>query len=180
MLREMKKVRRDNMKSLVIYFSHTGENYMSDGIRNIDKGNTEVVAEKIKELTDADLFEIEPIKEYPYHYQECCDIAKEELENNDRPELKVYLENIDEYETIYIGYPIWWGTCPVAVFTQLEKLDFEGKIVKPFATHEGSGLGNSMNDIRKYCKNAEVREGLAIRGSNVEESQTEIENWIRK
>lgn len=166
------------MKSLVIYFSHTGENYVSGTITNLEKGNTEVIAEYIQELTNADLFKIDPIKEYPYNYQECCDIASRELSSNDRPELKQYLDNIDEYKTIYIGYPIWWGTCPVAMFTQLEKLNFEGKIVKPFSTHEGSGLGTSMNDIKKYCEGAIVKEGIAIKGSNVTNSKQLINEWI--
>lgn len=168
------------MKNLIIYFSHTGENYMSDGIRNIDKGNTEIVAEKIKELlnTDTDLFKVETIKEYPYNYDECCDIAKQELNKNTRPELKQYLDSLDGYETIYIGYPIWWGTCPMAMFTQLEKLNFFGKIVKPFSTHEGSGLASSISDIRKYCTGAEIKEGLAIRGSDVNNAKQQLENWI--
>ena len=168
------------MKNLIIYFSHTGENYMSDGIRNIDKGNTEIVAEKIKELSDidTDLFKVETIKEYPYNYDECCDIAKQELNKNTRPELKQYLDSLDGYETIYIGYPIWWGTCPMAMFTQLEKLNFFGKVVKPFSTHEGSGLGFSMSDIRRYCVGAEIKEGLAIRGSDVNNAKQQLENWI--
>lgn len=167
-----------NMKSLIIYFSHSGENYMNDGIRNIDKGNTEIVAEIISELTDADLFKIETVKDYPYSYQQCCDIAKEELDTNARPELKQYLDNIKSYDIIYIGYPIWWGTCPVALFKQLEKLDFSGKIVKPFSTHEGSGLGNSMNDIRKFCGGATVKDGIAIRGSSASNARSQLEKWI--
>lgn len=166
------------MKSLVIYYSHIGENYMSDGIRNIDKGNTEIVAEYIHELTGADLFKIETIKEYPHNYHECCDVAKEELNNNTRPELKAYLESIDDYDTIYIGYPIWWGTLPMAMFTQLEKLDYHGKTIKPFSTHEGSGLGSSMEDIKKCCIGANVQDGLAIRGSEASSSKSKIETWI--
>lgn len=91
-----------NKKSLVIYFSHTGENYMSDGIRNIDKGNTEIVAEMIKDITGADLFKVESVKDYPYNYKQCCDVALEEKNSNARPEIKKYLENINEYEVIYI------------------------------------------------------------------------------
>lgn len=166
------------MKSLVIYFSHTGENYINGEIRNIEKGNTEIVAELIQELTGADLFKVESVKDYPYNYKECCNVAKEELELNARPELKQYLDNIDSYDTIYIGYPIWWGTCPVALFTQLEKLDFKGKIVKPFSTHEGSSLGTSMNDIKRYCFGAEVKEGLAIFGSNASNCKSKLEEWI--
>lgn len=126
------------MKNLVIYFSHTGENYMKDGIRNITKGNTEIVAEKIKEITNADLYQVMPEKKYPYDYHECCDLAKEELQENKRPNIINPLENIDSYDTIYIGGPVWWGHYPCPLITQLEKLDFKNKTIKPFTTHEGS------------------------------------------
>ncbi len=165
-------------KSLVIYFSHTGENYMSDGIRNIDKGNTEVVAEFIKDITNADLFRVQPIKKYPYSYKECCDVAKQELNENKRPNLVNYLDNIDDYDIIYIGTPVWWGYPPMAMYTQLEKLNFDGKIIMPFTTHEGSGLGNCVSEIKKICNNADVKDGCAIYGSNVYNSKNEIENWI--
>lgn len=167
-----------NKKSLVIYFSHTGENYMSDGIRNIDKGNTEVIAEMIKDIVGADLFKVEPVNEYPYNYNECCNVAKKELQNKERPELKRELDNIDEYEVIYIGYPIWWGTMPMPLFTQLEKLNFEGKIVKPFGTHEGSRMGSSEKDIKEICIGAKVLEGLPIQGSTVNNAKSIVENWI--
>lgn len=168
-----------NKKSLVIYFSHTGENYMADGIRNIDKGNTEVIAEMIQDITGADLFKVKPVKEYPYQYQECCDVAKEELNKNARPEIKNALENIDDYEVIYIGFPIWWGTMPMPMFTQLEKLNFAGKIVKPFGTHEGSRMGNSEKDVKNLCKGATVLPGLPIQGSTVNRAKSEVENWIK-
>lgn len=166
------------MKKLVIYFSHTGENYMSDGIRNITKGNTEIVAEQIAKLTNADLFKVETIIEYPYGYYDCCKVAEEELRNNERPKLKNNLLDISQYDTIYVGYPIWCGTCPMAIFTVLENLDFTGKIIKPFATHEGSGLASSISDIKRACPNAIISEGLAIRGSNASNSSDLLENWI--
>ena len=165
-------------KSLVIYFSHTGENYMSDGIRNIDKGNTEIVAEMIKDITGADLFKVETIKEYPYNYHECCDVAKQELNANARPELKQYLEDISKYEVIYICSPIWWNYMPNAMLSQLEKLDFKGKIIKYVITHEGSGIGACNKNIEQFCKGADIREGLSIRGSNVNGSRSTLENWI--
>ena len=167
------------MKSLIIYFSYTGENYMSDGIRNIDKGNTEIVAEKIKELTNANLFKVEPVKEYPYNYQECCDVAKEELENKANIEIKNKLTDISNYDVIYIGGPIWWGHYPMALNTLIETLDFTNKIVKPFTTHEGSGLGNVMQDINELCKGAIIKEGLAIRGSEAINSNNYLESWCK-
>lgn len=166
-------------KSLVIYFSHTGENYLSDGIRNIEKGNTEVIAEMIQDITGADLFKVEQVKEYPYNYQECCDVAKKELQDKARPEIKKTLENIDEYEVIYIGFPIWWETMPMPIFTQLEKLNFEGKIVKPFGTHEGSRMGSSEKDVKDLCKGAMVLAGLPIQGSTVNSAKAKVEDWVK-
>ena len=171
------KRKEDFMKGLVIYFSHTGENYMENGIRNIDKENTEIVAEEISKLTGADLFKVEPVKEYPYNYQECCDVAKEELENDIRPEVKNHLSSLDNYDTIYIGGPIWWEHYPCPLFTVLEGLDFTGKVVMPFSTHEGSGLGSIMEDVHRFCKNATIKDGLAIRGSSARSSLEKIEKW---
>lgn len=166
-------------KSIIIYFSHTGENWMADGIKNIEKGNTEIVAEKIQKITNADIFKVEPKNKYPYGYYECCDVAKEELKNNARPELVNYLNSIDNYEVVYIGSPIWWGHIAMPMFTELEKLNFEGKIVKLFITHEGSGLGDCPKDIEKLCVGADIQKGLAIRGSNASNSDSELENWIK-
>lgn len=165
------------MKSLVIYFSHTGENYMENGIENIDKGNTEIVADTIKEITGADLFKVETVKNYPYNYKECCEVAEAELNNNIKPELKEYLDNIDNYDIIYIGGPVWYGHYPCAIFSLLEKLDFTNKTVKPFTTHEGSGLGNTMEDINKYCLGADIMKGLEIRGCKAKTSKVKIEKW---
>lgn len=167
-----------NKKSLIIYFSHTGENWMKNGIENIEKGNTEIVAEKIKKITNADIFKVEPVNKYPYNYHECCDVAKKELTENARPKIVNYLDKIDEYEVIYIGSPIWWGHIAMPMFTALERLNFEGKIVKLFITHEGSGLGDCPKDIEKLCKGADIRKGIAIRGSNANEADELVEDWI--
>ena len=137
------------MSSLVIYFSRAGENYFGGVLKNIEKGNTEVIAEYIQEFADADLFKVEPASEYPADYMKCIDVAKKELQADARPEIKETLESIDQYDTIYLGFPNWWGTLPMPMFTQLEKLDFSGKTIKPFVTHEGSGFGKSLKDLKK-------------------------------
>lgn len=168
------------MKSLVIYFSHTGENYMEHGVEAITKGNTEIVAETIQSITGADLFQVESLNSYPYSYQECCDKAKEELETNQKIELKNTLSSIEDYDVIYIGGPVWWGHYPMALLSLLEELHFEEKTVKPFTTHEGSGLGNTKEDIQKYCKGAFIKEGLAIRGCKAKEAHSQIESWCEK
>ena len=131
-------------KSLVIYFSRAGENYFGGVLKNIEKGNTEVIAEYIEELTSADLFKVEPATEYPADYMKCIDVAQKEKDDNARPEIKETLTDIAEYDIIYIGFPNWWGTLPMPMWTQLEQLDFAGKVVKPFVTHEGSDEKDSV------------------------------------
>lgn len=166
------------MSDLVIYFSRSGENYFGGVLKNIEKGNTEVIAEYIKDLTGADLFKVEPASDYPEDYMKCIDVAKKEQQNDARPELKETLEDISEYDTVYIGFPNWWGTLPMPMFTQLEQLDFSGKVVKPFVTHEGSGFGISQKDLKKLCVGAEIKKGLSIPGANVYDSKDTVKHWI--
>lgn len=167
----------NNKNSIVIYFSRADENY---AVGNIDKGNTEVIAEYIQEFTGADLFKVEPKKAYSKNYKECCDEALEEKNKNARPELKQYLSDISDYNTIYIGSPIYWGTMPMSMFTELEKLDFTGKTIRVFTTHEGSGLGNVVNDVTRICKGATILDSIPIRGSMVKKSKEKIKNWINE
>ena len=165
------------MNSLVIYFSHVGENYMSDGIRNIEIGNTKIVADFISEITGADLFEVETKELYPYNYKECCDRAKFEFDNNIKPQLVNYLTDISNYDVIYIGGPIWYGTYPMALFSLIEKLDLSAKLIMPFSTHEGSKFGNAIKDLSKYAKGGTIKEGLSIRGSSAKDSKKILEKW---
>lgn len=167
-------------KSLIIYFSRKGENHTSQGIRDLPVGNTEVIAKMIQEITKGDLFEVRPAKEYPANYRECTEVAQEELREKARPELQEYLEDIASYDVIYIGYPNWWGTMPMPMFTQLEKLDFSGKMIKPFCTNEGSGMGNSESDLRKVCKGATILKGLPIRGSMANSAKAKVQDWIEQ
>ncbi len=168
-------------KNLVVYFSRKGENYFGGAIRNIVKGNTEVIAEYVKSiLNDADIFEIETVNVYSSDYTRCTEEAKVELRTQARPKLKQYLSSIREYDNIYIGYPNWWGTCPMAVLTFLEHYDFKGKNIYPFCTNEGSGMGSSPRDIAKACPNAIMHSGLSLRGSMVNSSKTIVENWIKE
>lgn len=166
------------MKTIVIYFSHAGENYMKNGIENIDIGNSEIVARKIKDFIGADLFRIEEVDPYPFKYKECCDVAKDELDFDKRRKAKTYLNNIDNYEQVIIVGPIWWGHYPTIMFSQLETLNFKNKVVKFIVTHEGSGLGSCPSDINKYCKGGNIFTGLALRGHKVNDSDREIKNYI--
>ena len=163
-------------KSIIIYFSRADENY---AVGYIDKGNTEVIAEYIKDITGADIFKVERKEPYPKDYVTCIKVAQEELDHNDDPELVRVLDNIDEYDTIYVGSPIWWGTMPIPLTRQLERLNWDGKVVKPFTTHEGSGLGNVVNDLRSICKGALIEKGLAIRGCKVHQAYDEVKSWLR-
>ena len=97
-----------------------------------------------------------------------------------RPEIKETLDSIDAYDTIYIGFPNWWGTLPMPMFTQLEQLDFEGKTVKPFVTHEGSGFGSSQKDLKKLCEGALIKKGLSIPGANVYDAKDAVKSWINE
>ena len=164
-----------NKKSIIIYFSRADENY---NVGYIEKGNTEVIAEYIQELTGADSFKVERKKPYPKKYYPCIEDAKAEQQRNERPELVKTLESIDEYEVIYIGSPNYWGGLPQPMFTQLEKLNWQGKIVRPFVTHEGSGLGNVPSELRTICKGATIENGLAVQGSVVRSARNKVEDWI--
>lgn len=163
---------------LVAFYSRADENYVSGMIKTLDIGNTEIAAGIIAELTGADSFKIEQARAYSKNYNECIAQARADQNRNARPELTAYPEMLEQYKVIYLGFPNYWGTMPMAVFTFLEHFDFSGKIIKPFCTHEGSGLGGSIDDIRKLCQGAKVEMGLAIRGGSVKMSKTEIEKWI--
>ena len=141
------------------------------------KGNTEVIAEMIQKNIGGELFEIDTVKNYPVDYTECTNVTKDELKNKFRPELKRYLPSIADYDAIFIGYPCWWGTMPMAVYTFLERYDFAGKKIFPFTTHEGSGLGRSVKEIKKICPKAEVMDGLAIHGAEAAQSVAQVERW---
>jgi len=167
-------------KSLIAYFSRKGNNYLGGVIVDLKVGNTEVIAKKIQELTGSDMFEIKTVKVYPKDYTETTNVSKEELRRNARPELTEKVENMDSYDVIYLGYPNWWGTMPMAVFTFLEAYDFSGKTIIPYCTHEGSGMGSSESDITKLCSSAKILSGLAIRGSSVSKADKDLGNWLKR
>ena len=168
------------MAKLVAFYSRADENYFGGSMKFIKEGNTEKVAKMIGELTGADLFKIEQKVPYSADYKECVAEAREDLKNNARPELTNMPDSIDKYEEIYLGYPNYCGTMPMAVYTFLESYDFTGKTIHPFCTHEGSGLGGTESDIKKTAKGATVATGLAILGSNVDEAKAAIESWIKQ
>lgn len=168
------------MANLIVYYSRKGENYWNGSIKNLSKGNTERVAEFIQTAVGGDLFEVKTVKEYAQDYYKCIDEAKQELREKARPELKEYLDSLDEYDTIFVGYPNWWGTMPMAMFAFLEHYDFTGKKIVPFCTNEGSGMGSSERDLKKTCKGADVESGLSIHGAEAAESENTIAAWAKK
>ena len=164
-------------KTLIAYYSRKGQNYVSGNIVELQVGNTEVIAKKIQAITQSDMFEIVTIKQYPIDYMETTRVARKELNNDFRPELTDVVDNMDDYEVIYLGYPNWYGTFPMAIFTFLESYDFSGKTIIPFCTHEGSGMGG-LSDIQLLCPDAKVGKSIAIKGSSVHGADSLIKNWI--
>jgi len=156
--RKQKKRRtKDMAKTLIAFFSRADENYFGGAMRYVKVGNTEIVSNLMKELIHADSFKIEMKEPYSPVYMTCIDQAKKDLRSNARPELVSLPESIDEYDTVVLAYPNYWGTVPMAVFTFLEHFDFTGKTILPLCTNEGSGMGSSERDIRKACPGADVR-----------------------
>lgn len=168
-------------KKLVVFFSHTGENY---NVGYIEKGNTHIVADLIADAAGADMFEIEPVKEYPQNsYNDCIEVAKQEKLANARPAIKGDV-NVEDYDVIFLGYPNWWGEAPMCVYTFIEKHDWQGKTVIPFITHEGSGMGGTDRKIAAACKGADVAvgRGLAVQGkvaqTNHAATEKSVVRWL--
>lgn len=166
-------------KILTVYYSRKGENYWNGSLKHLDKGNTERVAEFIQKAVGGDLFEVETVKPYSESYMTCIDEAKKELREKARPEIKAYPENFENYDTIFVGYPNWWGTMPMCMFTLLEHFDLSGKTIIPFCTNEGSGMGVSERDLKNICKNAIVKGGLSIHGAESEQSEVKVSAWAK-
>ena len=165
-------------KTLIAFFSRADENYFGGAMRYVKTGNTEIVAGIIRDLTGADTFKIEMKNPYSPVYMTCIDEAKKDLRENARPELTSYIDSIDGYDTIILGYPNYWGTIPMAVATFLERYDFDGKTILPLCTNEGSGMGSSERDVKKYAKGADVKKGLSITGSQAANSKDTVKKWL--
>lgn len=165
------------MSKLVAFYSRADENYFGGAYRTIEVGNTEKVAKMIAEKTSADLFKIEQVVPYSANYQQCIAEAKKDLQTGARPELTTLPVSLDEYDEIYLGYPNYWGSMPMAVYTFLEAFDWKGKTIHPFCTHEGSGLSGTVREIEKVCNGATVAKGLAINGSSVDSAEKAVKAW---
>ena len=166
-------------KTLIAFFSRADENYFGGAMRYVKVGNTEIVAGIIKDMIPADTFKIEMKNPYSPVYMTCIEEAKKDLRAKARPELVSMPESIDEYDTIILAYPNYWGTMPMAVYTFLENFDFSGKTILPLCTNEGSGMGSSEREIKKTCPGAVVKKGLPITGSAAASSKSSVERWLK-
>ena len=167
-----------NHKVLVAYFSRTGEQY---GVGNITEGNTAIVAKIIAAKTNGDLFEIKVAKDnYPKGYMELTEHAKKELQANARPEIVGKVENFNQYDTIFIGFPVWWGDKPMPVYTFIDSYDFNGKNIVPFCTHEGSGFCGTQGMDKTGAK---VLKGLAMYGhvaqNDKPQAEKQVGEWLK-
>ena len=167
------------MSNLIVYYSRKGENYVNGSVENFKKGNTEIVAEFIQKAVGGDLFEVDTVRPYSANYYECINEAQEELHADARPEIKGYVEDISKYDTIFVGYPNWWGQMPMCMCTFLEHYDLTGKRIIPFCTNEGSGMGTSERQLLSVCKGANIASGLSIHGAESAESEEIVTNWAQ-
>ena len=174
---------------LVVWFSRVGITPFDDSVDAVSSasvnirdgelvGNMQYLAEFIGAETDGDLFQIITEKEYPTDYRDTTDLAAEEQENGERPALTSHVENMEQYDVIFLGYPNWWGTLPQAVVTFLEEYDFSGKTIIPYCSHGGSRLGSGPRDIAALCPNATLLDGLAVSGSSVSSAQKDVQDWL--
>ena len=166
-------------KTLIAFFSRADENYFGGAMRYVKVGNTEIVCNLMKEMIPADTFKIEMKNPYSPVYMTCIEEAKKDLKEKARPELVRYPDSIDEYDTVILAYPNYWGTAPMAVFTFLEAFDFTGKTILPLCTNEGSGMGGSERMIKACAPGAEVKKGLPVTGSNAASSGESVRRWLK-
>lgn len=172
-----KEVMEKKAKVLIVFFSHAGENY---AVGNIKVGNTKIVADEIQKVTGGDEFEIVANKNYDLPYNDLVNVAKEETEKGEKPSFKGEIKNIDDYDTVFIGGPIWWGTYPRVMFTFFDKYDLNGKTIIPFSTHEGSGLGSVVEDLKTIYPNATFKEAFSIYGTETRKDLSKVDKWLKR
>ena len=165
--------------ALIAYFSHAGQNYANGEIVTLAVGNTEVAAKKLSEITRAPLVRIEQAESYPEDYHELTKVAKKELKAGARPALKSSIPAMAGVDVLFLGYPNWWGTMPMPVWTFLDALSTAGKAIAPFCTNEGSGMGRSEKDLRALCPSANILPSLSIIGHKVHEAEALLRKWAR-
>ena len=174
---EVKSSNKNNMnKSIVIFFSHAGDNY---SVGNIEVGNTKIVADYITEIKGADQFEIVTHKYDGMAYMPLIELAKEEANKGELPPYEGTAPDLSQYDTVFIGGPVWWGTYPQVMFTLFKDINLDGKTVIPFTTHEGSGLASCASDVKKAFPKAKVTGEFSIYGHEVRTGKAKVEKWLK-
>ena len=174
---EVKSSNKNTMsKSIVIFFSHAGDNY---SVGNIEVGNTKIVADYISEITGADQFEIVTHKYDGMAYMPLIELAKEEANKGELPPYEGTAPDLSQYDTVFIGGPVWWGTYPQVMFTLFKDINLDGKTVIPFTTHEGSGLASCASDVKKAFPKAKVTGEFSIYGHEVRTGKAKVEKWLK-
>ena len=172
-----KSQKQNNMnKSIVIFFSHAGDNY---SVGNIEVGNTKIVADYISEIKGADQFEIVTHKYDGMAYMPLIELAKEEANKGELPPYEGTAPDLSQYDTVFIGGPVWWGTYPQVMFTLFKDINLDGKTVIPFTTHEGSGLASCASDVKKAFPKAKVTGEFSIYGHEVRTGKAKVEKWLK-
>ncbi len=177
-------------KILIAYFTRVGNTDFSDDIDAVSSaslnlqdgelvGNTEMVASMIRQETGGELFRIETEKTYPADYDELVDYGREEPDEDKRPALKSHVENIDEYDIIFLGFPNWWFDMPMAVYSFLDGYDFTGKTIIPFCTHGGSRFSDTISTLEEYLPDSVILEGFEVYGEDAAEAQNDVREWIK-
>ncbi|MER5942461.1 flavodoxin [Streptomyces sp. NPDC001928] len=167
-------------KVLLAYFSRPGENYYYGDRTDLKVGNTEVMAHKIRDLIDCDVYRIEPTDPYPESYDATVERNVREQDADARPAIKGTLPSLDEYDTVLLGSPIWNVRAPMIMTTFTEQLDFTGKTVVPFTTHAMSGMGGTARDYAASCRGATFADGLAVQGEEVDQASRDISTWLQR
>ncbi len=168
---------QNNMgKSIVIFFSHAGDNY---SVGNVKVGNTKIVADYISELTGAAQYEIVTHKYDGMAYTPLTRLAQDEANKGELPPYEGKAPDLSQYDTVFIGGPVWWGTYPQVMFTQFKDINLDGKTVYPFTTHEGSGLASCVSDVKKAFPKANVKNGFSIYGHEVRTEKAKVEKWLK-
>ena len=168
---------QNNMnKSIVIFFSHAGDNY---SVGNIEVGNTKIVADYISEIAGAEQFEIITHKYDGMAYTPLTRLAQEEANKGELPPYEGKAPDLSGYDTVFIGGPVWWGTYPQVMFTLFKDINLDGKTVYPFTTHEGSGLASCVSDVKKAFLKANVKNGFSIYGHEVRTEKAKVEKWLK-
>lgn len=177
-----KEISKENKasKALVIYFSRNGMNYWHGETKNLSVGNTARMAKVIQEATSADVWEIQPVHSYPFDYRQTTAEAQKEQEVDARPEIKLSMPDLAQYDLIFFGHPIWWSEMLMVARTFLDKADLSGKKIAHFCTHEGSGFGGSESDLKSRQPRAIYLPSLAIAGTQVDNSTKAIQDWAKK